>query len=69
MDRAFGDLVVVLARENVSECRLAGPVRPHDGMDLAFRDGQIDAIQNLCVFIRDLRMQVFDLEHFKSSYH
>jgi hypothetical protein len=46
-DVPAGDLVRRVAHEGVRERGLAGPVRPHDGVDLAGRDGQVDAPDDL----------------------
>ncbi len=62
-DLAFGNLVVVLAGQDVGQRRLAGTVRAHDGVYFACIDGQIDAAQDLCFVFRNAGMQVFDLKH------
>ena len=57
---ALGDFVIVLAGQHVSQRRLAGAVRPHDGGDLAFLDGQREAVEDFLVL--DLDMQIFDFK-------
>ena len=64
-DRARGDLVVVLAGQHVSERRLAGAVRAHDGMHLAGRQGEVEAFQDLAAI--DIDVKVLDLKHYDSS--
>ena len=62
-DLALGDFIVVLAGQNVGQGRLAGAVRPHDGMDFARFDGQVDAAQDFRFVFRDAGVKVFDLKH------
>ncbi|ODN71252.1 hypothetical protein A6302_01449 [Methylobrevis pamukkalensis] len=62
-DVAFGDLIVVLARQDIGQGRLAGAVRAHDGMDLAGLHDEVDALQDLGAVFGDAGMQVLDLEH------
>ena len=46
-DLALGDLVGVAAGQDAGERALAGAVRPHDGVDLAGVDRQVDALEDL----------------------
>ena len=46
---ALGDLVSVAAGEHAGQRALAGAVRPHDGMDLAGVDLEVDAAQDFLV--------------------
>ena len=58
-DRALGDLVGGVAEQRVRERRLARAVGAHQGVDLAARDVQVDAPQDLAVL--DAHVQVSDL--------
>ena len=60
-DPALGDLVAGVAGEGVGEGGLARTVRPHDGVQLARRDDEVDAAQDLVALDRDV--QVLDGEH------
>jgi hypothetical protein len=60
---ALGDLVIVLAGENIGQGRLARTVRSHDGVHFARFDGQIDAAQDFRFVFRDAGVQVLDLKH------
>ena len=64
-DRARGDLVVVLAGQHISERRLAGAVRPHDGVHLAGRQREVEAFEDLAAI--DIDVKVLDLKHYDSS--
>ena len=57
----LGDLVIVLAGENVGERRLAGAVRPHDGVHFAGLHRQGETLQDLAV--ANPCVKVLDLEH------
>ena len=59
-DLAVGDLVAGVAHDRVRERRLAGPVRSHQRVQLAFAHGQIDAAQDLAFL--GAHVQVSDLE-------
>ena len=64
-DRACRHLVVLLAGEHVSERRLAGAVRAHDGMDLALGQLEVEAFQDLAAI--DIDVKVLDLKHYDVS--
>src|SRR5690606_38355964 len=55
------DVITVAAGQHIGQRRLAGAVRPHDRMDLAGRDDQVDAAQDLLAV--DGGVEVLDLEH------
>ena len=46
-DFAAGDLVAVAPGEDAGQRALAGAVRPHDGVDFAGVDGEVDAFEDL----------------------
>ncbi len=46
-DRTPGDVVAGPAHDHVGQRRLARPVRPHDGVDLAAGHRQVDAPQDV----------------------
>ncbi len=56
-----------MSGEHVTECRLAGPVRPHDGVDLPERDLDVEAFEDRGG--ADLRLQILHDEtaHFVTS--
>ena len=58
--RRTGGLVLALAHQHVAQRRLAGAVRAHEGMDLAERDLEVDAVEDLEVAERGV--QVGDLQ-------
>ena len=60
-DRALGHLVGRVAGDDVGERALAGAVRPHQRVDLALVDRQVDALEDLLVL--DRGVQILDLEH------
>ena len=64
-DRARGDLVIVLAGQHISERRLAGAVRPHDGVHLARGQREVEAFEDLAAI--DIDVKVLDLKHYDSS--
>ncbi len=51
-----GDHVLRVAGQHARERALAGPVRPHDGVDFARLDVEIDAIEDLLVLGLDLKI-------------
>ena len=59
-DRALGDLVGGVAEQGVGHRRLAGAVGPHQGVDLAPADVEVDAPEDLALL--DAHMQVSDLQ-------
>src|SRR3954453_5523125 len=59
-DRALGDLVVRVAQDGRGERRLAGAVGPHQGVQLALADAQVDALEDLAIL--DADMEVADLQ-------
>ena len=59
-DFAAGDLIARLAGDDVAERRLAGAVRPHDGVDFALVHGERKPVENFTLLDTDL--QIFDLE-------
>jgi hypothetical protein len=61
-DGAFGDFVVLVAGEHVSERRLAGAVRPHDGVHLAPGQREVEAFQDLAAV--DIGVKVLNLKHY-----
>ena len=63
-DAAVGDLVVILAGEHIGEGRLAGAVRPHDGMHLAGGEREVEAFQDFAAV--DIDVQILDLKHYGS---
>jgi hypothetical protein len=62
---ALRDFVIVLAGQHISERRLAGSVRPHDGGNLALFDGQRQSVEDFLVL--DLNMQILDLKQRHSN--
>ena len=60
--RALGDFVIRVAHQGVAQRALARAVRPHQGMDLALADRQVDPFEDLLAIDRDV--QVVDLENF-----
>ena len=58
-DLALGDLVGVAAGEDAGQGALAGAVGPHDGMDLAGVDLEVDAAEDFLVV--DAGVQVDDV--------
>ena len=60
-DLALGDLVGVAAGEDAGERALAGAVGPHDGVDLAGVDLEVDAAEDFLVV--DAGVEVVDGEH------
>ena len=58
---AARNLIVRLAGDDIGERRFAGAVRPHDGRDLAVRDGEVETVEDLLPSIRN--GQVLDFEH------
>jgi len=60
-DLALGHLEVRVTHDDVGERRLARPVRPHEGVDLALADREVDALEDLLV--ARLGVEVLDLEH------
>ena len=59
-DAATGDDGPRAPHERVGQRALAGPVRPHDDVDLAAADGQADAVDDRAA--GDLGVEVLDLE-------
>ena len=57
-DIAPSDLIVRVAGDGVGERALAGAVWPHQCVDFALADGQVDTLQNRLAF--DGGVQVFD---------
>jgi hypothetical protein len=55
-DGALRHLVGRVAHEDVGECRLAGAVRPHDGVHAAPIEVEVDAAEDLRAV--DRRMQI-----------
>ena len=45
-----------MAHDRVRERRLAGAVGPHQGVDLALADGQVEAAQDLLVAGADVKV-------------
>ena len=58
-DRALGDLIGGVAEQGVGERRLARAVRPHQRVDLAAGDVEVDAAQDLALL--GAHVQVSDL--------
>ncbi len=59
-DLAAGDFIARLAGDHVRQRRLAGAVRPHDRVDLAFVHGERQPMEDLAIL--DTNLQVFDFE-------
>jgi hypothetical protein len=53
------------AGDRADQRRLAGTVRPHNGDDRAFVDGERDAVERLGVAVE--HVEVFDREHAYSA--
>ena len=64
-DLALDDVVLRVAGDRVGEGGLAGAVRPHDRVDLALVDDEVDAAEDLAGALvgLDVDVQVLDLEH------
>ena len=62
LDRAAGDLVLGAAEQHAGQGGLARAVGAHEGVDLAFGDGQIDAIEDVDTAIGGDGAKTFDLE-------
>ena len=60
-DASARDRVAVAACQRIGKRALAGAVRAHHGMHLAFRDLKVEPVQNFLVI--DLDVQVFDFQH------
>ncbi len=60
-DLALGDLVVLAAGQHAGQGGLAGAVRPHDGVDFAGFNLEVDAAQDFRAV--DVGVQILDLEH------
>ena len=58
---AAGDVVAVASGQDRGERALAAAVRPHDGVDFAGVDGEVDAFEDL--FALDAGAEVFDFEN------
>ena len=58
---AAGDVIAVAAGEHRGERALAAAIRPHDRMDFAGIDGEVDAFENL--FALHTGAEVFDFEN------
>ena len=63
-DRTARDVIFRMPGDRVREGRLARPVRPHDGVDRALLDRQVDALEDLfgAPLDVDADLQVFDDE-------
>ena len=61
-DLPLGDLVAGMAHQRVGERRLAGAVRPHHGVHLVRRHGQIDALDDLGAVLGQRNVQVLQFE-------
>ena len=59
-DFAAGDFVARLAGDDVAQRRLAGAVRPHDGVHFALVHGERKPVENLTLL--DTNLQVFYFE-------
>ena len=59
--RPLGHLVARVAGDDVGQGALAGAVRPHQRVDLALVDRQVDALEDLLAV--DRGVQILDLEH------
>ncbi len=57
-DLAVGDLVSGMSGDDLCGRRLAGAVRPHQGVDLARFDLEVDTLENLLVALSHFRVQV-----------
>ena len=57
--RALGDLVVRVAHQGVAQGALARAVGPHQGVDLALADREVDPLEDLLAVDGDV--QVVDL--------
>ena len=55
-DLALGDLEVGVAHDRVGERRLARAVRPHQRVDLALADDQVEAAQDLLLACADVKV-------------
>src|SRR5262249_19996653 len=64
-DFAHGDGKGVAAGEDTGQGALAGAVGPHDGVDLAGVDREVDAAEDF--FVLDAGVQVLDFEHGRFS--
>src|SRR5690606_32429150 len=62
-DVALGYLIVLAARQDVRQRRLAGAVRTHDGGDLAGLHGKVQAADDLGAVFGDAGMEVLDFKH------
>src|SRR6185312_3584655 len=62
-DLAFGHLEVRVAHHGVGERRLARAVRPHQGVDLALADGEVEALEDLFLAGADVEVANFELCH------
>ena len=60
-DLALGHLVGVAAGEDAGQRALAGAVGPHDGVDLAGVDREVDAAEDFLVV--HAGVQILDFEH------
>ncbi|QTK78264.1 hypothetical protein AT6N2_C0352 [Agrobacterium tumefaciens] len=62
-----GDFIVLTARQDVGQRRLAGTVRPHDGSNLTSGNLQVETLDDLGFGIGDLCVQVDDFKHVQFS--
>ena len=60
-DAALGDLVARVAGDDVGQRALAGAVRPHQRVDLALVDGQVDALEDLLASIAACRFSISNI--------
>jgi hypothetical protein len=49
VDRPLADLEAGMAHDHVRERRLAGPVGSHERVDLALRDVEVEALEDVLV--------------------
>jgi hypothetical protein len=52
-----------MTHDRVGERRLAGPVRAHEGVDLALGDVEVDAAEDLLVAGGDVQVSDFEVGH------
>ncbi len=58
-DLTVSDVIGFVSRKDLGQRALAGPVRPHDGVDFTGLDGQVDPLENFGVL--NTRVQILDL--------
>jgi len=59
-DFASGHVIARLAGDDMAERRLAGAVRPHDGVNFACIHGEVETMKDLVIF--HLNLEAFDFE-------